>query len=120
MNLRPIKACNNCGASYTLPTWDALPIGEGDGGRVGCERRRCTCGEYLLLDRAAAEGVANALPPPEHTASRADPPDEALCDGSEMLLEIRSLDAEAVAALVGKLVGAFLSGLVDGKEQWKR
>jgi hypothetical protein len=118
MNLRPIKACNNCGASYTLPMWEQLQ--PGFCAVPGTERRRCACGNELALDRAAAESVADALPPPEHTASRADPPDEALCDGSEMLLEIGSVDAEAVAALVGKLVGAFLSGLVDGKEQWKR
>jgi hypothetical protein len=82
-DLRPIKACHVCGASYTLPRWDRLqPILNAV---PGPEIRICMCGTELALDRASAESIADALPPPEprdcgaeHTASRAEPPPEAL------------------------------------------
>lgn len=63
MELRPIKACHNCRASYTLPMWDELAKTESREPGEVIEERRCICGTVLRLDRRLAEGVHNALPP---------------------------------------------------------
>jgi hypothetical protein len=65
MNLRPIKACHACGASYTLHTWPGLTLAEITATPTGAtiEHRSCICGERLSLDVEQARLVADALPP---------------------------------------------------------
>jgi hypothetical protein len=104
MNLRPIKACHNCGASYTLPMWDQLqPI---VCAVPGPERRRCACGNELALDRAAAESVSDALPPPEHTASQAAPPAAALA------IDDKLGNTDDFAFAVGRAVGTAVAQML--------
>jgi hypothetical protein len=57
--LRPIKACHDCGASYTVDDWQHLvsarllwPI----------DTRICRCGSELKLDLTALETIDHALP----------------------------------------------------------
>ena len=93
--LRPIKACHLCRRSYTLLQWPVLildlhetaKLRESENVSPTVEVRHCVCGEPLSLDPIYAATVADAVPAdePEHTASRAEPPDgalEAAPDGS--------------------------------------
>jgi hypothetical protein len=78
-NLRPIKACHVCGRCYTISQWKMLHLSPIPIPPEGCECRNCTCTARLTLDLRGVESIADALPE-EHTASRAEPPPEALDD----------------------------------------
>jgi len=78
--LRPVKACHACGASYTLETWKLLrTIDPWSKAPDGTERRLCVCGEVLTLNLDQAAQVADAMPEPEQQLGP-EPPPEALDD----------------------------------------